>query len=246
MKHWDAVIFDLDDTLYAERDYVYSGFRAVATWGEPRWGIPSDRIYAGLVRMFENGTRQNTFDTWLSVNHLPSGRYVAEMVQIYRQHEPTLAPYPGTVELLGRISRHSRLGLLSDGTLAVQRRKLAALGIARYFEAVVFSDEWGQDAWKPSTRPFEAMMSRLAANPERSVYVADNPRKDFLGARRSGLTGIRLRHPDGLYRDEEPISVDHAPDQEVRDLASLERILFAKTPAMTTEIGNRSKHERFR
>lgn len=229
MKHWDAVIFDLDDTLYAERDYVYSGFRAVATWGEPRWGIPSDRIYAGLVETFERGVRRNTFDTWLSANRLPPDPHVAEMVQVYRQHEPTLVPFPGTVDLLDRIGRHCRLGLVSDGTLAVQRRKLAALGIAHHFDAVVFSDEWGREAWKPSTRPFEVVLSRLAARPERSVYVADNPRKDFAGARRSGLAGIRLRRPDGLYRDEEPVSADHAPDEEVSDLAGLERVLLGTT-----------------
>lgn len=229
MKRWDTVIFDLDDTLYAERDYVYSGFRAVSAWGGPHWEIPSDRVYAGLVQTFESGARLNTFDTWLSANHLPPDRYVTEMVQVYRRHEPTLSPFSGITDLLGRIGRHSRLGLLSDGTHAVQRRKLAALGIAHHFETVVFSDEWGRDAWKPSTRPFEAVMSRLTASPERSVYVADNPQKDFLGARRSGLTGIRLRHSNGLYRDEEPRSADHAPDQETDDLVDLEHILLAET-----------------
>ncbi len=227
MKRWDAVLFDLDDTLYAERDYVYSGFRAVAAWGEPRLGIPSDRICAGLVETFERGARRNTFDAWLSANGIPLAGHVAEMGQVYRRHEPTLEPFPGAVDLLGRIGRHCRLGLLSDGILAVQQRKLAALGIARHFDAVVFSDEWGRDAWKPSVRPFEAALTRLAATPARSIYIADNPQKDFLGARRAGLASIRLRRPGGLYRDEEPVSADHAPDEEIGDFTALERMLSA-------------------
>lgn len=229
MKRWDAIIFDLDDTLYAERDYVYSGFRAVATWSEARFGFLSDQVYAGLVEVFESGARQNTFDKWLTMNNILSKEYVNEMVCIYRQHKPTLSPSPGVVDLLGRISQHCRLGLLSDGTLPVQRGKLDALGIEQYFDAIVFSDEWGRDAWKPSTRPFEIALSRLAIQPTRSVYVADNPQKDFLGARRSGLAGIRLRRPDGLYRDEEPVSANYAPDSEIRDLVEIEQMLFSET-----------------
>ena len=29
-----VAVFDVDDTLYLERDYVRSGFHAVATWAE--------------------------------------------------------------------------------------------------------------------------------------------------------------------------------------------------------------------
>src|SRR5207302_9076607 len=35
-----CVVFDIDDTLYLERDYVRSGFRAVGTWAEQWLRIP--------------------------------------------------------------------------------------------------------------------------------------------------------------------------------------------------------------
>ena len=32
MKKYKVVLFDLDDTLYLERDYVYSGYKVVANF----------------------------------------------------------------------------------------------------------------------------------------------------------------------------------------------------------------------
>lgn len=225
MSGWDTIVFDLDDTLYAERDYAFSGFRAVAVWGEQRLGWPAAQIYADLVERFERGSRQNTFDDWLVSRGLPAGEHVDMMVQVYRRHEPVLNPFPGVTGLLDRLAGRCRLGLVSDGWLAVQQRKLAALGLERHFGAVVFSDEWGRAAWKPSPRPFEIAMERLAARPAQSIYVADNPQKDFLGARRAGMFSIRLRRPEGLYRDHEPVSANYAPDYETDDLVELEHVL---------------------
>ena len=39
MSRLEAVVFDLDDTLYPEADYVLSGFQAVADWAEVHLGI---------------------------------------------------------------------------------------------------------------------------------------------------------------------------------------------------------------
>ena len=39
-----AILFDLDDTLYGEKTYVASGFRAVARDLESEIGIPCDRL----------------------------------------------------------------------------------------------------------------------------------------------------------------------------------------------------------
>ena len=48
---------------------------------------------------------------------------------------------------------HGPLGLISDGYLVAQQKKLAALNIREAFQAVVFSDAFGRDSWKPSPRP---------------------------------------------------------------------------------------------
>jgi FMN phosphatase YigB (HAD superfamily) len=93
---------------------------------------------------------------------------------------------------------------VSDGHLAVQERKLAALGLAGYFDAIVWSDEWGRGAWNPSPRPFEVVLARLGVDAARAIYVADNVTKDFLGARRWGMATIWVRRPGGEYASRDP------------------------------------------
>ena len=38
MRRLDAILFDLDDTLYPEQEYVRSGMHAVAAWVHAQFG----------------------------------------------------------------------------------------------------------------------------------------------------------------------------------------------------------------
>jgi putative hydrolase of the HAD superfamily len=124
--------------------------------------------------------------------------------------------------------------LVSDGHAGVQRRKLAALEVAHHFGAIVLSDELGRHAWKPSPEPLLTVLERLGRiEAEDSVYVADNPEKDFLAARRAGLASIRVRRPGGEYSGLEPITPEHEPDLTVPSLQEFEQHLRALPTAAT-------------
>ena len=230
MSGWQAVVFDLDDTLYPERDYVLGGFRAVAAWAEAQLGIPTAQGFAELNHLFAQGSRGDTFDRWLAAHGRPADDLVPQLLQVYRGHEPALVPFAGVPELLASLGRRYRLGLVSDGYLAVQQRKLAALHLAQHFDAVIFSDAWGRTAWKPSAKPFEAVLQRLAVEAAKAVYVADNPAKDFVGARQVGMFTLRLRQTGGEYAQLSPPSAGHAPDLTVACLVGLEQVLMSSQP----------------
>lgn len=225
MNRWRAIVFDLDDTLYPERDYVLSGFHAVAVWAETALGIPAEQCFTELTSLFEQGVRSDTFNRWLAAHSLSHYNLVAELVTVYREHQPQLAPLPNVPKLLRSLHHHYRLGLVSDGYLGVQQRKLAALNLADYFDAVIFSDQLGREAWKPSTKPFKAVLKQLAVRATKAVYIADNPAKDFLGARRVGMFTVWVRRPDGEYADLTPPTPHHTPDLTIRTLAELEQLL---------------------
>ncbi len=224
---WQALVFDLDDTLYPEREYVRSGFRAVAEWAQPKLGLPAEATAGELWQLFTGGARRDTFDRWLAARGLPASDFVPAMVEVYRQHAPRIAPHPRVAELLDGWRRRHRLGLVSDGWAEVQERKLAALGLAGCFTAIVFSDTLGRDAWKPSPRPFRRVLELLTVPAAEAVYVADNPAKDFRGASSVGMGAVRVRYPDGLYAGLEPLSLDDAPEREISRLDELEAIAAA-------------------
>lgn len=220
-----AVLLDLDDTLYPEEAFVLSGFRAVAAWAERELGIPAGEAYAELEGLFRTGVRGDTFDRWLTGHAVARDGAVAEAVSVYRGHRPEIDPFPEAGPLLDRLRDGHRLGLLSDGDDEVQRRKLRALGLEDRFDAVLVTGELGREHWKPSPRGFEVLLDCLGVAPDDAVYVSDNPEKDFLGARRAGLRSLRVRRAGGLYAEEEPPTVEHAPDAEVGGLEDVEAAL---------------------
>ena len=101
------------------------------------------------------------------------------------------------------------------------------LQLESYFDAIVFSDELEGQVWKPHCRPFEVFLSGVDIPAGQAVYVADNPDKDFLGARRAGMRTVRFRSPEGLYRDLEPASSEYAPEAEIKTLDRLEMTLHS-------------------
>jgi len=222
-----AVICDLDDTLYPEREYVRGGFRAVSAWAQEHVGIPADEGFQELEVLFEQGVRGDTFDHWLRTRQLPLNSWVDDMVRIYRAHVPDIHTYPDVRPALDALPAGTRLGLVTDGYADVQRRKLAALPeLGDLFDIVVVSDELGRDAWKPSPRPFQAALLALSVRAADTVYIADNPAKDFIGARRLGISTIRIRRADGLYRRVEAPTAEHAPDTEIAGLDGLASALL--------------------
>jgi putative hydrolase of the HAD superfamily len=220
-----GVVFDIDDTLYLERDYVRSGFDHVAQLVRPSQD-ERDEIASSLWQAFLDGTRGDTFDRLLRERPRLADVQVADLVRAYRHHEPaiTLAPeVPQVVEHLQR--RGLRLGVLSDGPIDSQRAKARALGLDRWFKPVLLTEDRGTAFHKPADLGFREIGAIWALPPESLAYVADNPRKDFAGPNRLGWATIRLRFPGQLRYAVEPASLAETPDEEIASLQELLAIL---------------------
>jgi putative hydrolase of the HAD superfamily len=225
VSKWQAIVFDLDDTLYPERNYVLSGFHAVAEWGEAHLGIPASQGMIELRKYFDAGVRGKIFNHWLESHQLPIPVWVDPLVQVYRNHKPTIRPFDGVPELLEALHAQYRLGLVSDGYLAGQERKLEALGLESLFDAIVFSDAWGREAWKPSPIPFWTILQQLGTTPTCTMYVADNALKDFVGARQAGMFTLWVRRAEGEYARHLPPREEFAPHATISSLDELRQIL---------------------
>jgi putative hydrolase of the HAD superfamily len=220
-----AWIFDLDDTLYPERDYVRSGFRAVGIWSERRLGLSPPVVQAQLEALFDGGMRRDAFQWWLSEQGLPDS-LLPEMVETYRDHEPQIGFYPESEPILDELKPHFRLGIVTEGRRAAQEAKIRALDLRRWITEIVVLGEEDRAEWKPSRKPFERILVRLAVAGRNAAYVGDNPQKDFRGAREAGLHTVRVRREGGLHAGEEPACAQDAPDREIRSLEDLTGMTF--------------------
>jgi putative hydrolase of the HAD superfamily len=210
-----CVLFDLDDTLYPEREFVRSGFDAVAAEIERRFGVGAARARRALEEELAGHGRGQTIDRALERLGLAAGpEAVAELVAAYRSHRPDIALFPDALRALQRLgAARARLGLVTDGDPTAQRSKARALGLAHWMGAMCFTWDAGPEYGKPHPRGFECALAALGASPEEAVYVGDNPTKDFSGARRLGLWTVRLRRgPFGATRAEHGHDADLAID----------------------------------
>lgn len=191
-----AVIFDLDDTLYAERTFVESGFRAVARVLAERSGRSEAELFVRMQQILAADGRGRVFDTILAETELAvrTEDDVRLLLYVYRSHRPSITLFPETLPLLrGLRGAGYRLGIVTDGAGTVQRNKIAALGLDPYVDAIVCTDEIGREWWKPSTTPFNVALALLGVDTAReAAYVGNDPGKDFAGPNALGMRTIQI------------------------------------------------------
>jgi len=216
-----VLIFDLDDTLYPEIDFVQSAHRAVA---ERVWQDLGIDIEPELRRRFAAGQRGDLMSAALVALGVkaPSDYVGSVLVPVYREHAPRIRPHVETAPVLASLrERGHRLALLSDGWAKVQRGKLAALGLEGFFDAVVMTDDLGRNAWKPSPAGFERILATLGIRGDEALYVADNPYKDFAGPHRLGIRTVRIVRPGSEHGEALAPAPIHQPQRMIRALSEL-------------------------
>ena len=189
-----GVIFDLDDTLYSEKEYVRSGYKAVAEYlGNVEY---ANRLWS----FFEDG--KPAIDELLK--GLGREAEKAECLNIYRYHKPDIHLYDGVVELLEELrAKGIKIGIITDGRPEGQRNKIEALGLEEIIDSgdIIITDELGGTQFrKPCDIAFQIMTTRWRLNPADVVYVGDNAEKDFQAPQQLGMRSVWFRNKDGLYQ----------------------------------------------
>lgn len=205
-----GVIFDLDDTLYGEKEYVRSGYKAVSDY---LGGGYEEKLWA----LFEAG--KPAIDELL--RELGRESEKGKILSVYRTHKPAIHLYSGVPELIDELKRKGiKVGIITDGRPEGQRNKLDALGLD--VDDVIITDELGGIQFrKPCDIAFRIMITKWRMNPADVVYVADNPNKDFQAPQQIGMRSIWFRNKDGLYSPK----VQETNFKSIDNISDLKRIL---------------------
>lgn len=212
-KSIKGVIFDLDDTLYSEKEYVKSGYNAVSDYFG---GGYEEKLWS----YFENG--KPAIDELL--RDLGREEEKENALNIYRFHKPTIHLYPGVVEMIESLrSRGIKVGIITDGRPEGQRKKIEKLGLKSLINDIIITDELGGVQFrKPCDIAFRILVTRWRLNPSDVVYIADNPVKDFQAPQQLGMKSILLANHDSLYFME---TVENSDIRIIHNIAEL-RLLW--------------------
>ena len=219
------VVFDMDDTLYAERDFAHAGFAAAGRWAETTLGIQG--LGADMTRLFGEGQLGKLFATALAAKFPEhTAEHVRQLHEAYRHATPQLELFDDARFALDHYGARGPLGLITDGTLAMQQRKLAGLRIASHFAHVVFTDALGvgRQYFKPHPRAYEMTAAAIGRPGDRFAYIGDNPAKDFVAPNALGWTTVQVLRDGGIH-DAGRVVAGGTPRHVVTSLRELPRVL---------------------
>lgn len=221
------IVFDLDDTLYLEREFAFSGYRFLDGWVKERESLEG---FGNACRvLFEEGERRQIFNRALErLGHCGDSHLIADLVAAYRGHPPQIALAQDAARFLER--HRGPFGLITDGPAETQNAKIVALGLDRWIENIRKTGDWPQGYGKPHPRAYEEMEG-LAADGGPMVYVADNPAKDFVTPKARGWITVQIRRAGAVH----PLHAKddaHAAHVEITSLDELDGALTVQTVSM--------------
>ncbi|HLZ71633.1 MAG TPA: HAD family hydrolase [Dehalococcoidia bacterium] len=231
-----AILFDLDGTLDDRSRSIARYARPFqASFAEHLAEIEIAELEALLQRADGDGyrVRADVCEDLLRVLPWQNAPEVQQLVEHWYAWFPiSAAPRDGLEALLPALARRGiRLGVVSNGGVRIQRAKLAALGIERYFSAVVISEAVGIE--KPDPAIFRHALDQLGCAAGEAWFVGDHPVNDVLGASAAGLWGIWL---PALH----PWPAEHPPP--AWQIATLLDILRLLEPAAFESTGPTASH----
>lgn len=177
-----AVLFDWDGTLvdsyHADSSAYLAMFRDM--------GIPW-----GLEELAEHYS-PNWYDVYRAAR-LPRDRWDdadRSWRRHYAQHSPDLIT--GARQVLSRLARRHRLGLVTNGDRDRVTRQLRGFRLTRLFAARVCAGDTPER--KPHPAPLQLALQKLRLEPSSCVYVGDAP-EDLQMARGAGVRAIGVLGP---------------------------------------------------
>ncbi len=203
---YKGILIDLDDTL-CNSNFTFQEYGTKAAYDvlkEPL-GLKNIGDFGVLLEQAKKEIKIELAGTASSHNRILYFKRIGEKVsngldpEILRKayHEYWDATYrhlklfPGVVETLEELKRRGmKLALVSDMTTEIQLEKIHHLGISKYFDAIVTSEEVGVE--KPHPSMFHAALYRLQLLAKDVLMVGDNPAKDIEGGEALNMETVQI------------------------------------------------------
>lgn len=186
MKINTVVVFDLDDTLYKEIDFLKSAYNEISLKISKMVYVESSAIYSQMLACFYN--KENVFESIIKKYNLSIS--INELLDIYRNHKPEIKLSKDRVEVLNELKcRGIVLGLLTDGRSKQQRSKIEALKLNTWISEILISEEFGSE--KPNANNYKYFENLFGK--AKYYYVGDNVKKDFITPNKLNWTTICLK-----------------------------------------------------
>lgn len=214
-----VAVFDLDDTLYKEIDFLKSAFKEIADM------IHRDYGYLGVLErmMIAYSQNKNVFE-YLN-NYYSLSIPISKYLSIYRNNIPDISLDVSVINTLSELkSSNIVMGLITDGRTITQKNKIKALKLKEFFEedCIVISEDFGSE--KPDLNNFLYFSNKFPA--AEFFYIGDNLNKDFIAPKKlNWVTICLLDDGNNIHKQIFDINSKYNPDYRINDISEIIKII---------------------
>ena len=212
-----VIVFDLDDTLYAEQDYKISGILAVCRQIAQLY--PQQFSEPELLSQ-ANSQSSSWLDNLCSYCGLNSSEKQT-LLWTYRLHDPDIHPLMPSEKIISLVKHFFASAIISDGRSLTQRLKINALGLGSCFDHILISEAFTSE--KPHPERFNFIEAQY---PDKQwIYIGDNPAKDFVTPNKQGWLTIGIRsRKQNIHPQDIETPPEYQPQLWLTDLTELDPI----------------------
>lgn len=227
----NTIIFDLDDTLYKELDFVYGGFGEVCLYLAHKYHKDERILYKDMLNILNKQGRGKIFNVLCKNHNIKEP--IDTLVKIYRESKPKINLYKDAEFILCHLRNNNKyitgeqvynIGIITDGKASVQWNKIKLLGLDKIVDKIIVTDDYGPEFWKPNDFAYREMLKYFNVIPKQCMYVGDNPNKDFIGAKKIGINTARIIREIGDHM-KIFLNKEYEADININSLDELKNIL---------------------
>lgn len=213
----NVFVFDLDDTLYKELDFLKSAFKLISSIIDKRNSVA---LYNKMLFDYYEG--KNVFQNLVQINNKYS---IDSLLNIYRAHYPEISLDIQTKSTLNLLKKKGKTGLITDGRSITQRNKINALGLGNFFDKIIISEEIGYS--KPDIRLYEQFHE---FNSYSYYYIANDTSKDFLAPNSIGWDTICVLDRNNINISKQDFTLDnmYLPKYKVNEISEIMELIQSK------------------
>ena len=234
MPKLEAVLFDIDDTLFSTTQFATQArANAVRAMVNAGLDLPVDEVARELDEVIAefSSNYDNHFDQLLRrlrpgcLKHINQAMIVAAGVAAYHDTKfRELAPFPDVIPLLKALRAAGLVaGIITHGWTTKQAEKLIRLGLVPHLDsgAIFISEQIGIS--KPNPKLYQLALADLGLQAGDVMYVGDNPFHDIAPPQSLGMVTCWSRRAAKYPIEGTGIAPDHVVDDFEQLLEILKR-----------------------
>jgi len=217
-----VVIFDLDDTLFNEIDFLISAYNEISQFLSNVQGVDKSKneIFDYMYSLYLR--KKNPFEQVISFLNIKNIK-TSDLLEIYRNHLPNISLNDDVKEVLDYLKYHKFIiGIITDGRSIQQRNKIKALNLENFISGLVISEEFGSE--KPNLENFKFF--EIFFPNSNYTYVGDNINKDFIAPNQLNWDTIcLLNNGKNIHSQNVLLPDSYLPKQYIKNIIEIIEIV---------------------